>query len=104
MWSTSTSLYYRLHLITIHSEWAPLTSQYTTADPWDTLDLRDIVVCKVFVTGSIEELGVTENLPQFGGDCAVVPLNDLGTNVKSLGDQSTVPQDTHAVGGRTDIT
>lgn len=72
------------------------TCQYTTGDPWDSLNLCYVVVYEIIITSSIEELGVTEGPPQFCCDRFVVYLDELRTYVIRLRHNGSISQDADA--------
>ena len=61
-----------------------LTCKDSACDPWDAIDLGDVVVGKVVITGGIQELRVTEHTPELGSDSAIAQLDGLGTYIKPL--------------------
>lgn len=81
-----------LHL----SDKASLTCQDATRDPWDALNLCDVVVGEVFVASGIEGVGIAEGPPQFGGDGFIVYLDDLCTDVIPFRNKSSISQEADA--------
>lgn len=57
----------------------------------DALHARHIIVGKIVVAGGIELRPVTEQLPQFGGDCHVIYNLHLKTTVEVVVLQSAIP-------------
>lgn len=60
------------------------TLQNATGDAWNALYLCHVVVGEVAVAGGIEELGVTEETPEFGSDCYIVFLNHFSAYIKAF--------------------
>lgn len=76
--------------------WNPraLTEEDAAGHAGDALDLRDVVLGKVLITGGAGHGAVAEKAPERGGCRAVVGGVELGTDVKAASRQGTVPQQT----------
>ncbi len=76
---------------------AVFTAQNATHNSGDSLHFRDVVVGEIAVAGGVQELGVAEQPPEFGGDRGVFSLDDLRAHIEAFPNQSPVSQHTHSV-------
>lgn len=67
------------------------TCQDSAGDSWYALDLRHVVVRKVFVTGCVEERRIAEHAPKLSGDRPVSRFHGLGADIECLPHQGAVP-------------
>lgn len=71
------------------------TPQNAAGDPRNALDLCDVVVGEIRVTGCVQKLRIAEEAPEFGGERRVFALDDFGAHIEAFPNQSPVSQHAH---------
>lgn len=77
-----------------------LTQEDTTGHTRDALDLSDIILYKVLVTGGTQARAIAEEAPECSGHCAIADNLRFGTGLKAAFCQRAVPKQTDPGAGR----